>query len=78
MLCLKLTIQYILSFLFHKQAAAETLATSKYQLLARVVLNTPCQTHVYCAKKMVQDWKLEIVSNSSVRVWCAKNNVWQP
>lgn len=36
---------------FHKQAAAETLATSKYQLLARVVLNTPCQTHVCCAGK---------------------------
>lgn len=68
MLSLKLTIQYILSFLFHKQAAAETLATSKYQLLARIFLHTPCQTHVYCATKMVQNGKLEIVSNSAVRV----------
>lgn len=68
MLSLELTIQYILSFPFHKQAAAETLATSKYQLLARVVLNTPCQTHVSCARKTVQGLELEIVSNSAVRV----------
>lgn len=38
---LQLTIQYILSFLFHKQPAAETLATSKYQLLARVSSTHP-------------------------------------
>lgn len=55
---LKLTIQYILSFLFHKQAAAEQ-RHFKISIAFRVP-HTPCQTHVYCAAKMVQDGKLEV------------------
>lgn len=48
MLSLKLTIQYILSSLFHEQAAAETLATSKYQLLASSPTHTLSNSCTLC------------------------------